>query len=195
MGTGKSPIEGRDRERVGRPETGVAGTVPSTSSPSTDSSRQGIRPLAGFGSAHRDIGLHPPYHPPGRPQVLVVDNDFWVVDLLVDFISDIMGYGAFGVYGAEKAVARIRRSGDIDLVVSDIHMFGMGGVDLTRAVRRETDAKVILMGGVRGRSLKEEAVAAGAHGFLPKPIDLARLRDMIENLLEPAWTGAPSPHP
>ncbi|MFZ7124716.1 MAG: response regulator [Desulfobacterales bacterium] len=120
-----------------------------------------------------------------RPHILIVDDDFWVVDVMVDFVSDIMGCEGHGVYSAEDAIAHIRRYGDIDLVITDIHMMGMDGLDLTEVIRKEYKSKVIVMSGIKYRGAGKEAINAGASDFFSKPINLGRLKVMIESVLEP----------
>ena len=126
-----------------------------------------------------------PYHL-RRPHVLVVDDDFWVVDVLVGYITDIMGYDAHGAYSAEEAISHLKHYGDIDLVITDIHMFGMNGLDLTQRIGDHWKTKVIVMSGLKYNGARQEALEAGAVRFFRKPIRLRKLRTMIESTLEAA---------
>jgi DNA-binding NtrC family response regulator len=126
-----------------------------------------------------------PYHL-RRPHILVVDDDFWVVDVLVDYINDIMGYEAHGVYSAEAAIHHLNEFGDIDLLITDIYMFGMNGLDLTEEIRKNWKTKVIVMSGIKYMAAGKEAIIAGAKEFFKKPISLEKFRQMIEVVLWPA---------
>ncbi len=120
-----------------------------------------------------------------RPHVLVVDDDFWVVDVLVEYITDIMGFEAYGAYSAEDAIAHLQRHGDVDLVITDIYMLGMDGLALTEAIGRKWKTRVIVMSGIKYRGARKEAIEAGARDFFQKPVHLGRLRTMIEAALQP----------
>jgi CheY-like chemotaxis protein len=124
-----------------------------------------------------------PYHL-RRPHILVVDDDFWVVDVLVGYITDIMGYDAHGAYSAEEAISHLKHFGDIDLVITDIHMFGMNGLDLTMAITSDWKTKVIVMSGIKFGGAEQDALEAGAERFFKKPINLKELDTMIEAALE-----------
>ncbi|MGG7566355.1 response regulator transcription factor [Rhodovulum sp. DZ06] len=79
-------------------------------------------------------------------------------DLEVDHAEDFDG-----------AQARIDAAGPFDLVLLDWTMPGMRGLDgLADAIRLNDGKPVALMSGTATRSVAEEALAAGAAGFLPK---------------------------
>ena len=72
-----------------------------------------------------------------------------------------------------------------NLVISDVKMPGMSGLELLAQIReRHRDTLFILM---TAFSTVENAVAAmrlGAYDYLPKPIDLKRLRVLVQKALE-----------
>lgn len=78
---------------------------------------------------------------------------------------------------------------DFDLVISDVNMNGMSGMDLTRsirAMRNKTKASIpviALTGNVRPEDIKE-FYAANMNGFLAKPIDPDKLAMMIKKFSE-----------
>lgn len=84
-----------------------------------------------------------------------------------------------------QAAARWAEERIYNLVVSDIRMPGLSGVDLLRRVRsRHPDTLFILMTAYGTVDSAVEAMKEGAHDYLPKPLDLKRLRAVTQKALE-----------
>jgi DNA-binding NarL/FixJ family response regulator len=63
-----------------------------------------------------------------------------------------------------------------DVIVMDLQMPGMNGADATREVlRRRPTARIIVVTGIPGSRLAEQAIAAGAYACLPKTGDCGPL--------------------
>jgi CheY-like chemotaxis protein len=122
------------------------------------------------------------------PTVLVVD-DSEVDRRLVGGILEMrpkycIAYAADGV----EALARARQSLP-DLIVTDLRMPNMDGLELVRAVRAQWPAvPVILVTGHDSESLAVEALRQGAAGFVPKSQIPAMLADTVEDVLALART-------
>jgi DNA-binding NtrC family response regulator len=72
-----------------------------------------------------------------------------------------------------------------NLVISDIKMPGLSGLELLKQVReRSRDTLFILMTAYGTVESAVEAMKQGAYDYLPKPIDLKRLRALVEKALE-----------
>ncbi len=82
---------------------------------------------------------------------------------------------------AEAALEKIRdASGRLILLVSDINMPGMSGLDLIpRAKALRPDLPVVMVTAYGDPQTRSAALARGADGFLTKPIDFAALRAEI----------------
>lgn len=107
--------------------------------------------------------------------VLLVEDD----DAVRQVYSRLLARSGFTVLPAcnGSEAVRIFESQAVDLVVSDIGMPGMTGVDLLKAVRlQDLDVPVILMTGNPQVETAAEAVAQGALRYLTKPIDVAELQ-------------------
>jgi len=111
--------------------------------------------------------------------ILVVDDEPLVRDLLVQFLS-LRGYRALGVKDGPEALSIVKQSSP-DLILLDLFMPGMDGVEVLRQLRqREYPGAVIFITGSHG---KEQAWALEPHEVIGKPIDLDQLLMSIQLVL------------
>jgi DNA-binding NtrC family response regulator len=118
----------------------------------------------------------------GRKRVLVVDDDASVVDWLVEELTD-RDFVAEGVTSPARALEQVaaRR---YDVVVSDVEMPGMRGIDLVQAIHaRRSDQLVILITAFGSIETAMQCVRAGAADFLAKPFRVESLVHAIERTL------------
>jgi EAL domain-containing protein (putative c-di-GMP-specific phosphodiesterase class I) len=109
-------------------------------------------------------------------QVLLVDDD----DLLRTTYETLLKDMAFDVDTASRADEALQRvaSNSYDVVLSDIQMPGMSGLEFLKAVRQtDLDVPVILMTGAPSIESAIEAVEYGAFRYLPKPVSAAVLEE------------------
>jgi DNA-binding NtrC family response regulator len=88
---------------------------------------------------------------------------------------------------AAQALTRITDTGEqtLILVLSDINMPGMNGLDMIPEVRaRRPDVPVIMITAYGDAETRRTALDRGAKGFLTKPVDFGQLRQVIESRLE-----------
>jgi EAL domain-containing protein (putative c-di-GMP-specific phosphodiesterase class I) len=118
--------------------------------------------------------------PPTRAKsVLVVDDDPAVARALRR-VLEAADYTVSVVTGGQAAVEAITQAG-FDVVISDIQMPGMTGVELLRSIRAlDLDVPVILMTGAPTVETAIEAVNLGALQYLPKPTPNDALLKAVE---------------
>jgi CheY-like chemotaxis protein len=114
--------------------------------------------------------------------VLVVDDEQLVRDLLVRFLS-LRGYRALGVKDGAQALAMIEEAPP-DLVLLDLFLPGMNGVEVLRKLReKEYAGAVIIITGSHDEEILEEAWSLRPQEVLSKPVDLERMLSIIQLVL------------
>ena len=120
---------------------------------------------------------------PGDTRVLVVENDVRLRNALAELIRS-WGYEAESAPDGRQALEKISSFNPV-LVVSDLRMPVMGGMDLLKQVRETRPGINFIM--LTGHASIDEAVEAtklGAFNFLEKPLNPQRLQVELRNCLE-----------
>lgn len=121
--------------------------------------------------------------------ILIVDDEKNIADTVALILQDA-GYAARAAYDGARALA-MTRDGPPDLILTDVVMPGMNGIDLAIAARREFPKCHVLLfsGQAASTDMLEEARSRG-HDFevLAKPIEPEDLLKKISNLF-PINTG------
>ena len=116
-------------------------------------------------------------------RILVVDDDKQLADNMVEYLPKF-GYQAAAAYGGREALTRFEQ-GDLQLVVTDLKMPEMDGMELLDAVKA-LDSRVMVMV-ITGYGSIESAVAAikkGVYDFVPKPFKMEELEIIVKRALE-----------
>lgn len=138
------------------------------SSPSVSGLRDGGRPDVDSG-VNRGEGCSMPTHNPRKIRVVIVDDHLEIRTLLTDVVTSsddmvVVGQAADG----PQAYDLIRATGP-DVVLMDIRMPGMSGVEVTRRLTSEgCRSRVLLHTSELRPSVVRDAADAGASGYLVK---------------------------
>jgi two-component system response regulator HydG len=112
-------------------------------------------------------------------RVLVVDDDHAMGKMMVDRLLR-RGFEAVGRNAGEEALALLL-SEEFDVVVTDLRMPGMTGLDLcTRIVSHRPDLPVVVITAFGSLETAIAAIRAGAHDFVHKPFEIEELILRIE---------------
>ena len=117
-------------------------------------------------------------------RILIVDDEKGVRDALLM----ILKYEDIATCEAEngrRALEELDKNSDIDLVLCDVKMPGLDGLDLLREIHSRRPALPVIM--ISGHGTVETAIEAarrGAYDFLEKPLERDRLLLSIRNALE-----------
>jgi CheY-like chemotaxis protein len=123
-------------------------------------------------------------------KVLVVDDDP-VVGTSYDRVLSNKGYSVITAHNAAEALEELRRQ-DVDLVVTDLKMPGMGGLELAETVRaRRPWTPVMIITGYGGAADEQRARAAGVRVFVHKPLSPETIEGSAAEALRLVPTTAP----
>jgi putative two-component system response regulator len=118
-------------------------------------------------------------------RILVIDDEH-VIRMLVMEILEAAGHHVTGAESAERALALLDRE-DFDLVVSDVVMPGLSGLELLELVRsRSASLPVVLVTGAGTYDTLSQALTRGAAGLVTKPFAHAELQAAVADALDRA---------
>src|SRR5437762_8426622 len=113
--------------------------------------------------------------------ILVVDDESRIVQLVRDYLE----HGGFTVLTASDGPAALRtaRTGRPDLVVLDLGLPGLDGLDVARSLRREGEVPIIMLTARTDESDRIVGLELGADDYLTKPFSpkelVARVRAVL----------------
>ncbi len=113
--------------------------------------------------------------------ILIVDDDSAIKESVEEYLN-ILKYNVKSALSADEAL-NILKSFEADVVLTDIMMQGMDGLELTRRIKESHDADVMVMTGYSAEYSYEEAVQAGASDFIFKPFRFEELDLRIKRVL------------
>ncbi len=113
-------------------------------------------------------------------RVMLVDDDDAVRDAITEILSR-KGWRVFSFNKAEAAIEELRRDrAAYDVVVTDINMPGMDGIEFMHTVREDSpDIPVVMITGYPSIDVAVEAMKKGAADFLTKPFKSEELEIII----------------
>jgi two-component system NtrC family sensor kinase len=118
-----------------------------------------------------------------RTRILIVDDETIVQSLVRDALED-EGYTVGCASGASEALTCIE-SKSIDLIVTDIRMPGMDGIELVKRARAvHPDVGVIFMTGYANLNSAKDAIKQGALDYILKPFELDEIRRAVKGAVQ-----------
>lgn len=117
------------------------------------------------------------------PHILVVDDE----ELICSGLEQVLvnsGYTVSKCRQASEALTELEKE-HVDLVLTDVRLPGMSGVDLTkRILERWADVPIIVITGFSDIEIAVEVLKLGASDFIRKPFTPAAIRDSVKVVLE-----------
>jgi ATP-dependent Lon protease len=117
-----------------------------------------------------------------RPNILIVDDE----DIARSNMAHVLGKDGYACLDAENGIAalKILAEEDIDLIISDLKMDHMDGLELLTEVNRGyPDIPVIMVTGFATINSAVQAMKSGAAYYLGKPVNLDELRQTVRDIL------------
>jgi len=123
----------------------------------------------------------------GKGKILVVDDDPFVAEMLVIVLEDA-GHAVTAAGDGREALAKLAAEPDIALVLTDMNMPGMDGLELTREIRTgNTRVPVLVLSARDDDEFRRLTLDSGAQGCLVKDEEIMeRIADEVAGALRGA---------
>lgn len=146
--------------------------------------------IAAFGeflAGYRSVDMVPPAEP-HKPKVLVVDDDDFTRKLILRVLRDA-GFDHIAEADSAHAAIKLFEAAQFDLVVTDIDMPGMNGLQFARQIRSgKTDARretrIVVLTAYSQLEILGAALALDINGFLVKPIVPAVVEEKLAQAMK-----------
>ena len=128
--------------------------------------------------------------------ILVVDDERDIREI-VRILLESKGYFAECAASGAEAIAYIKAHPDTDLVVMDIMMPGLSGVEACAEIRKYSQAPILFLTAKTLESDKQQAYGAGGDDYLGKPFSKVELLMKVDSLLRRyrVYKGKPEDRP
>jgi two-component system chemotaxis response regulator CheY len=117
--------------------------------------------------------------------ILLVDDSATILISISNILSKA-GYGVEKAANAQEALTKFQGGLKIDLLITDLNMPGMNGIDLIKEIRKLAGYKfmpILFLTTESQQARRAEAKAAGASGWLVKPASADELINTIKLVL------------
>ena len=111
-------------------------------------------------------------------KILIVDDEVKAGELLKRFL-EAKGYDVITSNSGEDALEKVKNEKP-NVMLLDIRMPGMGGMEVLRQIREfDKDVGIIMVTAVKEEEIGKEAIKSGADEYITKPIDFNYLETSI----------------
>jgi len=121
-------------------------------------------------------------------KILIVDDDREFREELRDFLHE---YEVVEASNGMDAINILKRANEIGLVLMDVMMPGADGTDILKEIKKtDPDLTIIMLTGHSSKEVAIDALEGKADGYLEKPPDLDKLREVVEKAMEKNAAGS-----
>ena len=118
-----------------------------------------------------------------KEHILVVDDEEAIRALLTDFLTR-EGYSVNSAENGIRALEALKKD-TFDLVITDLQMPGMDGLELMNSLKEKyPDLVILVMTGYASLETTMEAIKNGAYDYITKPFKIEEMRVAVDNALE-----------
>ncbi|OAS21100.1 response regulator [Paenibacillus oryzisoli] len=116
-------------------------------------------------------------------KMMIVDDEFEIREGLNSFYWERFQFQVVGLAANGKQALDLMQRSDVDIVLTDIKMPIMDGIELSRAISvHYPHVKIVILSGYKEFSYARDALQAGVSEYLLKPVDLKHLGESMMKL-------------
>ena len=115
-------------------------------------------------------------------KILVVDDEREIVELLSIYIKN-EGYEVEKAYNGKDALLKLANQKDIDLMVLDVMMPTMDGIEVVKRVRQDSQLPILMLSAKTTDIDKIKGLVSGAYDYVAKPFNPLEVMARIKSLL------------
>ncbi|MBP5816933.1 response regulator transcription factor [Lactiplantibacillus plantarum] len=115
-------------------------------------------------------------------KILVVDDDKEIAQLLEIYIKN-EGYEPISAYNGREALTKLNTNPDIALMILDIMMPEMDGIEVIKAVRKDSQLPILVLSAKTGDMDKIQGLITGADDYVTKPFNPLEIMARVKSLL------------
>lgn len=114
-------------------------------------------------------------------RILIVDDDSIFRS---EFKECFEEYGVTEACDGEEALKILKRPNEIDLVILDVRMSGMDGIEVLNRIRKlNPELRIVMLTGYGSKDVAVEALRGQADDYIEKPLDIDATKRVIEEFL------------
>jgi YesN/AraC family two-component response regulator len=115
-------------------------------------------------------------------KILLVDDDRIFRS---EFKECFQEYGIIEAASGQEALKIFRRPNEIDLVILDVRMSGMNGIETLNQIKKiSPEVSIVILTGYGSKDVAVEALRGKASDYIEKPLDIEATREVIEKILK-----------
>ncbi len=127
-------------------------------------------------------------------KILVADDDKEIVELISIYLHN-EGYEAVKAYDGKEAMEYVRSTPDIGLLILDIMMPELDGMQVVKALRKESQIPIFMLTAKTTDMDKIKGLVAGADDYITKPFNPLEVMARVKSLLRRTKMTAASEQP
>ncbi|GKQ43468.1 DNA-binding response regulator [Companilactobacillus sp. RD055328] len=127
-------------------------------------------------------------------KILVVDDDKEIVELLSIYVKN-EGYEPIIAYSGQEAIAKLEENSDIALMILDVMMPNMTGIEVIKQVRKDSQIPIIVVSAKTADMDKIQGLITGADDYVSKPFNPLEVMARVKSLLRRSEQQASSDVP
>lgn len=115
-------------------------------------------------------------------KILVVDDDKEIVELLDIYVKN-EGYEPVSAFNGKEALTKLHTDSDIGLMILDVMMPEMSGIEVVREVRRDSQLPILILSAKTEDMDKIKGLLTGADDYVAKPFNPLEVMARVKSLL------------